>query len=68
MCDARTDIEWRPSPNEFESQAIAALKAIGVKNPDVLEHGFKSAMVGGAFECRIALLHSYGTDTPQEPN
>lgn len=56
-----------PPPNEFESRVIAVLTSIGVDSPGVLEHGFQSATVGGAFETRFAHVYSFGPGTPQDP-
>jgi hypothetical protein len=43
------------------------LRSVGVESPAVLEHGFRSAMVGGVVKCRFVVVHSYGPGTPQEP-
>jgi hypothetical protein len=53
--------------NEFETQVVSVLAAIGVSQPHPLEHGFLSAMVGGESGDRFVVVHSARHGSPQAP-
>lgn len=52
---------------ELESDLVRLLTEVGVDDPHPVEHGFRSAIVGGELDGRFIIVHSYEPGSPQEP-